>query len=127
MFFTSPLRQIRLLTRLNVIDNSKLGLEVKAKGKKVKVIRVYNKSKHIMGGLGDKVLVTILGQIKKGWCTGCVQRQAAMIPKFDTNNVVLVDDNNVPLGTRITAPIPNYLRKRGAETARIMAIATKFI
>lgn len=127
MFLTRPLCQVRLLTRLNVVDNSEIGRQVKEAGKKVKVIRVYNKSKQNMGGLGDRVLVTILGQMKKGFVVGCRQDQKAFVPKFDHNNVVLVDDNNVPLGTRILVPIPTYMRKQGAATARLMAIATKLV
>lgn len=127
MFITRPLWQVRSLTRLNVVDNSEIGRKVKEAGKKVKVIRVYNKTKFMVGGLGNRVLVTILGEMKKGIIVGCVQTQRAFIPKFDSNNVVLVDNNNVPLGTRINAPIPNYLRKEGATTARLMAIATKFV
>lgn len=127
MFLTRTLNQVRSLTRMNIVDNSEIGRQVKEAGKPVKVIRIYNKTKHQMGGVGDKVLVTILGQMKKGFVVGCVQDQKAFIPKFDKNNVVLVDNNNVPLGTRITAPIPNYLRKQGATTARLMAIATRFV
>lgn len=127
MHITRVLNHVRSLTRLNVVDNSEIGRQVKEAGKKVKIIRIYNKSRHQTGGLGDKVLVTILGQMKKGFVVGCVQTQKAFIPKFDKNNVVLVDNNNVPLGTRITAPLPNYLRKQGANTARMMAIGTKFV
>lgn len=127
MFITRLLKQVAPLTQMNVVDNSKLGREVKEAGKKVKIIRIYNKSRHQRGGLGDRVLVTILGQMKKGIVVGCRQNQEAFVPKFDSNNLVLLDDNNVPLGTRITAPLPNCLRKHGAKTARMMAIATKFV
>lgn len=127
MFITRPLCQVRSLTRMNVVDNSLIGRQVKEAGKKVKVIRIYNKTRHQMGGLGNKVLVTILGQMKKGIVVGCVQDQKAFIPKFDRNNIVLIDNNNVPLGTRVNAPLPNYLRKQGATTARLMAIGSKFI
>lgn len=127
MFLTKSLSQVRLLTRMNIVDNSEIGRQVKEAGKKVKVINVYNGTRHRMGGLGDKVLVTILGQMKKGFVVGCVQTQHAFVPRFDSNNLVLVDNNNVPLGTRITAPIPNALRRQGAQTARIMAIGSKFV
>lgn len=119
--------QVSKLTRMNIVDNSKLGREVKEAGKKVKIIHVYNKSQYSVGGLGDKVLVTILGQMKKGVVVGCVQTQRAFIPKFDKNNLVLIDNNNVPLGTRITSPIPTALKEKGPLTARLMAIATKLI
>lgn len=127
MHISRALNQVRSLTCLNIVDNSQLGQQVKEAGKKVKIIRIYNKSRHQMGGLGDRVLVTILGQMKKGIVTGCVQTQAAFVPKFDKNNVVLLDNNNVPLGTRVMAPLPNILRKQGATTARLMAIGTKFV
>lgn len=127
MFITRALNQVRTLTCMNVVDNSALGKQVKEAGKKVKIIRIYNKTRHQVGGLGDKVLVTILGQMKKGIVVGCVRDQKAFIPKFDSNNIVLIDNNNVPLGTRITCPLPNYLRKQGATTARMMAIAARFV
>lgn len=127
MRLTPLVNQVRLLTRLNVVDNSEIGRQVREAGKKVKCIRVYNKSRQNMGGLGDRCLVTILGQMKKGIIVGCVQTQRAFVPKFDKNNVVLLDNNHVPLGTRVTAPLPNILRKQGATTARLMAIATKFV
>lgn len=121
------MNQVRSLTRLNVVDNSEIGRQVKEAGKKVKIIHIYNKSRHQMGGLGDKVLVTILGQMKKGYVVGCVQTQKAFIPRFDSNNVVLVGNDDQPLGNRITAPLPNFLRKGGAKTARLMAIGTRFV
>lgn len=127
MFLTRTLNTVGLLTRMNIIDNSQIGRQVKEAGKKVKVIHIYNRTRFPKGGLGDKVLVTILGQMKKGFIVGCVATQHSFVPRFDSNNLVLVDNNNVPLGTRITAPLPNALRKQGAHTARLMAIATKFI
>ena len=117
---------VRLLTRVNIVDNSSIGQEVKALGKKVKIIHVYRKEKYPMGGLGDKVLVTVLGTMKKAFVVGCTAKQKSMIPRYDTNNVVLVDNHNVPIGTRVTCPLPNALRSKGAETARLMAIGTKF-
>lgn len=127
MFLTNALNQVRSLTRMNIIDNSKQGIAVKEAGKFVKVIRIYNKSKHQMGGLGDKVLVTLLGQMYKGVVVGCKQTQRTMIPRLDKNNLVLIDNQNVPLGTRVLGPLPNRLRKQGALTARLMAIGTRFI
>lgn len=113
---------------MNVVDNSEIGRQVKEAGKKVKVIRVYRKGpKHVHGTTGDKCLVTIMGQMKKAYIVGCRAQQPAFVPRYDHNNVVLVDNSNVPLGTRINVPIPNCLRKQGAKTARIMAIASSFV
>lgn len=67
-------------------------------GKPPKIIHVYNKQ--AVGKIGDKVLVAIKGQKKKGILVGLKQKQKPKVPKFDTNNVVLIDDNGTPLGTR---------------------------
>jgi len=42
---------------------------------------------------GDKVLVAIKGQKKKAVIVGVKQKQKAFIPKFDSNNIVLIEDN----------------------------------
>ena len=84
---------------------------------------------------GDKVLVAIKGQKKKGILVGVKQNQPALIPKFDSNNVVLIDDNGTPLGTRIHVPIPQILRTilkeknvvKGADFTKLLAIATRFV
>ena len=84
----------------------------------------------MIGTLGDKVLVTIRGQMVRGYIVGVRRRQRAPLPSFDTNNVVLVDNDGAPLGTRILVPVPAALRARAAtneELARVLALATKFV
>ena len=123
-----PLCQIQTMTRLRVVDNSALGKQAMLEGKPPKVIQVYQKwnSKMLYGFLGTKVLVAIKGLKKKGVIIGLKQRQYSMVPRFDSNNVVLVDDNGNPLGTRVLAPVPHVLRKN-PEFAKIIAISTKFV
>lgn len=66
---------------------------------------------------------------------GAKQIQNTMVPKFDSNNVVLIDDNGTPLGTRIHVPIPNILRTilrektraKGADYTKLLAIAPRFV
>lgn len=126
MYITKALQQLRLLTSVKVVDNSKLAAENIALGKRVKVIGVRRIQRYPMAGIGDKVTVSINGQVKHGLVVGCVQKQRTFVPRYDTNNIVLIDKQNVPLGTRVTCPLPNKLREGGALTARVMAIATKF-
>lgn len=84
---------------------------------------------------GDRVLVAIKGEKKKGILVGLKQNQKTKVPKFDSNNVVLIDDNGSPLGTRIHVPIPTILRtilkekthSKGADYTKLLAIATKFV
>ncbi|KAJ8888294.1 hypothetical protein PR048_007781 [Dryococelus australis] len=121
------------LTRLRVVDNSEIGKQAMAEGKPPRCIHVYNKVG--IGKIGDKVLVAIKGQKKKGIIVGAKQNQKPLIPKFDTNNIVLIDDNGTPLGTRIHVPIPIALRTilkekthvKGADYTKLLAIASRFI
>ncbi|CAG2114018.1 unnamed protein product [Medioppia subpectinata] len=130
-FSRSPVHQwITKQTRLRVVDNSQLGREAMEEQKKVKCIHVYTKKrngKHNVGVLGDKVLVTIKGHMKRGYLVGLRAYQRPMVPKFDSNNVVLVEDNGNPLGTRVAVPVPHYLRSKGPELAKIIAISSRFV
>jgi large subunit ribosomal protein L14 len=130
---TSICNEIRLLSRLRVVDNSEIGKKAMMEGKPPKTIHVYNQRQ--VGFIGDKVLVAIKGQKKKGILVGMKQKQKIKVPKFDTNNVVLIDDNGTPLGNRIFVPIPTILRtimkektlSKGADYTKLLAIATKFV
>lgn len=84
---------------------------------------------------GDIVLLAIKGEKKKGILVGLKQTQSPRVPKFDSNNVVLIEDNGTPLGTRIHVPIPTVLRSKlkrkthakGPEYTKILGIASRFI
>ncbi|XP_059471648.1 large ribosomal subunit protein uL14m [Neocloeon triangulifer] len=133
-FHTSSVNyELSLLSRLRVVDNSEIGKQAMAEGKPPKIFHVYNKTG--TGTIGDKVMVAIKGQKKKGIIVGCRQTQKAMVPRFDSNNVVLIDDNGSPLGTRIHVPVPNLLRTilrkktvaKGADYTKVLAIASRFV
>jgi large subunit ribosomal protein L14 len=57
------------------------------------------------------------------------------VPRFDTSNVVLIEESGNPTGTRITAPVPNCIRPslvkhshpKRADYTKLLAIATKFV
>ncbi|KAF0313049.1 39S ribosomal protein L14, mitochondrial [Amphibalanus amphitrite] len=132
---SAPRCEIRKLARLRVVDNSQIGKEAMAEGRPPRVIHVYNK--RAVATVGDKVLMAIRGQKRKGLLVGCVKTQhpMSMIPKFDTNNVVLIDDAGTPLGTRIHVPIPNVIRerlqrmshKKSGDFTKILSLATRFV
>ncbi|GLG96874.1 39S ribosomal protein L14, mitochondrial [Gryllus bimaculatus] len=129
---TCTCNEIQKLTRLRVVDNSEIGKQAMAEGKPPRCIHVYNKTG--IGRIGDKVLVAIKGEKKKGVLVGLKQNQKPLVPKFDSNNVVLIDDSGSPLGTRIHVPIPTVLRTilkerthvKGTDFTKILAIATKY-
>lgn len=130
---TAVCNEIRKLARLRVVDNCEIGKRAMAEGKPPRVIHVYNKKS--VGYIGDTVLMAIKGEKKKGILVGLKQNQKPKIPKFDSNNVVLIDDNGTPLGTRIHVPIPTILRtilkekthSKGADYTKLLAISTRFI
>ncbi|XP_017474687.1 PREDICTED: 39S ribosomal protein L14, mitochondrial [Rhagoletis zephyria] len=70
--------EIRKLARLRVVDNSEIGKRAMAEGKPPRCIHVYNKRS--VGYIGDKVLVAIKGQMKKGILVGLKQNQKPKIP-----------------------------------------------
>ncbi|KAH8293326.1 hypothetical protein KR018_001076 [Drosophila ironensis] len=125
--------EIRKLARLRVVDNSEIGKRAMAEGRPPRCIHVYNKRG--VGLIGDKVLVAIKGQMKKGILVGLKQNQRPKQPKFDSNNLVLIDDNGSPLGTRIHVPIPSILRTilkektlaKGADYTKVLAIASRYV
>ena len=88
-----------------------------------------------IGKLGDRVLVAILGQKKKGIIVGTKQKQRHAVPRYDTNNIVIIEENGNPSGNRITAPLPNIIRPilqkdsnpKKADYTKLFAIATRWI
>ncbi|KAL0178503.1 hypothetical protein M9458_027397, partial [Cirrhinus mrigala] len=82
-----------------------------------KVIHVYTKNG--IGKVGDRVLLAIKGQKKKALIVGHKMPGARMTPRFDSNNVVLIEENGNPTGTRIKTPIPTHLRKMEGEYSKL--------
>ena len=127
-------------TKVRVVDNSKLGMEAMAMGKPPKVIHVYSK-RHAgrphgaYGKLGDIVKVAILGEMKKAVVVGVKQKQLPGIPKFDTNNVVLINDDGSPLGTKCSIPVPHLLKEalknkthyKGPEYTKTLKIFQEYV
>ena len=127
-----PLYHLQKGTRVRVVDNSKLGLDGNIYKRMPRVIHCYKRNNNLTrtrltAGLGDKVLLAIKGEMKKAIIVGCKQLvRKPNVPQFDSRNVVLIDDDGNPIGTRIIAPIPAFFRTRG-DLAKIAAIATTFV
>ena len=78
--------------------------------------------------LGDRVLLAIKGEMKKGVLVGAKhKKQEPMRPRFDSNNVVLIDDAGNPLGNRIYVPLPMSLRGKKDQYNKLISIATRFV
>lgn len=114
---------IHKLTRVRVVDNSTLGNTPHHRSPRV--IHVYTKNG--VGKVGDRVLLAIKGQKKKALIVGHKMPSERMRPRFDSNNVVLIEDNGNPTGTRIKVPIPTHLRKMEGDYSKLLAIASRFV
>ena len=106
---------IQKLTRMRVVDDSRIGQEAMSLGRPPKVIQVYNKRHNsrvhgAYGKLGDIVKVAVMGELKKGIIVGMRCKQTHGVPRYDTNNVVLISEDGTPLGKNVTVPIPHELK-----------------
>ena len=120
------LRSITLLTKFNVVDNSKQGQRSK-RYKKAYAIGFFKNNKRQTADIGDVIKVAVRGQTCNALIVGSRKPKGnSMVPRYDNNNVVLLDENFAPLGTRIRGPIPNVLRKQREKYAKVLAIASKF-
>uniref|UniRef100_A0A914BX24 Large ribosomal subunit protein uL14m n=2 Tax=Acrobeloides nanus TaxID=290746 RepID=A0A914BX24_9BILA len=131
-----PTYGITHMTRLLVVDNSKEGKVAHEMGKPPKVIHVCKqgfRKKHMPKAmLGDKVVMTIQGEIRRGYIVGTnihVLNRQHGVPSTDTNNVILLDPEGNPLGNRILVPVPSVLlnKRNHAQFAKVIAIANKYI
>lgn len=80
-----------------------------------------------IGTTGDLIRIAIRGQPKKAVLVGCKQVQRHGVPRYDSNNIVLIEENGAPSATKIRVPIPNMLKAKGKEVAKILPNASKFV
>ena len=120
-------RCITLLTKFNVVDNSKQGQKTK-RYKKAYAIGFFKNNKRQTADVGDVIKVAVRGETCRALIVGTRKPKGDnMVPRYDNNNIVLVDENLAPLGTRIRGPIPNILRKQRDKYSKVLAIASKFV
>ncbi|EQC52752.1 50S ribosomal protein L14 [Bacteriovorax sp. DB6_IX] len=108
---------IQMQSKLEVADNSG--------AKEVKCIKVLGGSKRMSANLGDVIVVAVQqalpgGKIKKGDVKKAVivrtkypiRREDGSYIQFDKNSVVILNNNNEPVGTRIFGPVARELRAK---------------
>ena len=104
-------------TRLKVADNSG--------AKEIMCIRVLGGSFRRDGSIGDVIVASVKtatpgGQVKKGDVVKAVvvrtrknrRRSDGSYIRFDDNAAVIINDQNLPRGTRIFGPVARELRER---------------
>ncbi|KYM89825.1 39S ribosomal protein L14, mitochondrial [Atta colombica] len=103
---STPVSQIKL-SRLRVMDNSE--------------IHICNKCR--MEYIGDRILIAIRDEKKKDILIELKQQQFLKVSKFDSNNLILIDDNGTPLGTRIQVSIMKEQTHSKGDYIKLIAIA----
>jgi len=117
-------------SRLDVADNSG--------AKEVLVIRVLGGTKKRYARIGDKVVVTVKsaipsGNIKKGAVTTAVvvrtkketRRADGSYIRFDDNAVVILNQGDEMVGTRIFGPVARELRDK--QYMKIVSLAPEVL
>jgi len=119
------------IARLTVVDDSEMGRQAKLAHKPPKIIGIWGdetrRGPYKYAKLGTKVTVAVNGEVKWGYIVGCKAQQRPLVPKYDSNNVVLIEKNGTPMGKRVLVPIPSCLRRKAdGEFSKIIAISSKF-
>ena len=117
-------------TRLKVADNSG--------AKEIMCIRVLGGSFRRDGSIGDVIVASVKtatpgGTVKKGEVVKAVivrmrknkRRPDGSYIKFDDNAAVIINDQNMPRGTRIFGPVARELREK--EFMKIVSLAPEVL
>ena len=117
-------------TNLVVADNSG--------ARSVRIFRLYGGSKRKSANIGDVVLCAVKdaipnGKIKKGDVVkGVIVRTKKGVArpdgsyvKFDDNAVVLISNDGMPIGTRVSGPIARELR--AGNFLKILSLAEEVL
>jgi large subunit ribosomal protein L14 len=121
---------IQMQTEMEVADNSG--------ARRVECIKVLGGSKRRYAGIGDVIVVTIKEAIPRGKVkAGDVMKAVVVRTKagvrrpdgsrirFDSNAVVLLNNQLQPLGTRIFGPVTRDLR--GEKFMKIISLASEVL
>lgn len=121
---------IQMQTELDVADNSG--------ARRVECIKVLGGSKRRYANIGDVVKITVKeaiprGRVKKGDVLNAVvvrsrkgvRRNDGSLIRFDSNAVVLLNNQLQPVGTRIFGPVTRELRNE--KFMKIVSLAAEVL
>lgn len=121
---------ILFMTNIKVADNSG--------AKKVECLKILGGSQRKSANIGDILVVSVKEalpnrKVKKGEIQRAVVvrtkkgivRESGESIKFDSNAVVLINDQNIPIGTRIFGPVTKELKDK--NMLRLISLASTVI
>lgn len=118
-----PRCNVVLLTRLKLVDNSENAKKV-TKLDRPYCIKLPKNRK--VARFGDIITIAHRGKVHKALIVSN-RKMSKRYPRYDSHNIILLDDKLQPVGTRIVGPLPSVLKKRQGEFSKVIALASKFI
>lgn len=123
---------IQTETNLVVADNSG--------ARSVRAFRLFGGSNRKSSSIGDIILCAVKdaipnAKVKKGDVVKCVivrtkkaiNRPDGSTISFDDNAVVVINDDNNPVGTRVFGPVARELRDKGETFMKIISLAPEVL
>lgn len=123
---------IQTETNLVVADNSG--------ARSVRAFRLFGGSNRKSSSIGDIILCAVKdaipnAKVKKGDVVRCVivrtkkaiNRPDGSTIAFDDNAVVVINDDNNPVGTRVFGPVARELRDKGETFMKIISLAPEVL
>ncbi len=121
---------IQTETKLDVADNSG--------AKEVECVKVLGGSERRYASIGDEIIVAVQRALPKSQVNAGdveravvvrtrkeVRRDDGTYIRFDDNAAVLIDDEGLPVGTRVFGPVARELR--GADYMQIISLAAEVL
>lgn len=119
-------------TNLVVADNSG--------ARSVRVFRLQGGGNRKCASIGDIVTCAVKeavphGKVKKSDVVRAIiirtkhaiNRRDGSTIRFDDNAVVIIDENNAPVGTRVFGPVARELREKGEGFMKIISLAPEVL
>ena len=116
-------RSVLLLTKLKLVDNSDNAKRVTRLDKPY-CIKLPKNNK--VAGFGDVIKIAHRGKVHNALIVSN-RKPSKKLPRYDSHNIILLNDKLDPVGTRIIGPLPSALRRKRGEFSKVIAMATKFI
>ena len=116
-------RSVLLLTKLKLVDNSDNAKRVTRLDKPY-CIKLPKNNK--VAGFGDVIKIAHRGKVHNALIVSN-RKPSKKLPRYDSHNIILLNDKLDPVGTRIIGPLPSSLRRKRGEFSKVIAMATKFI
>lgn len=117
-----PARTVILLTKFKFVDNTENSKKVKRTDQPY-CIKLPKNSK--VAKFGDVVKIAHLGKVHNALIISN-RKMSKQLPRYDSHNIILLNEKKEPVGTRIRGPVPSALRKKG-QHSKVIAMASRFI